>query len=543
MKKDVIYIDVDDDITSIIGKIKDSKQSVVALVPPKRVGVLQSAVNLRLLARAVKQADKQLALVTNDHSLRSLAAAALIPTAKNLQSEPELAEIAVLDVDDDEVIDGASLPVGEHVTQSKSPADEKEIRNSAMAASLASTASAAAQIKKSKSAKQAKIPNFDKFRKKLIFILLGIILLIGFLVWAIVFAPKATIVLSAKTTNASVNEAVAVKPGVTTSFKEGQIKATTQQESEQKSVSFSATGKKDVGKKATGTVNFTKASPGDATVEAGTKLQTDGGLVFIVDETVTVPGATLSFSCQPNNLCPGESSGSVSAAENGSKYNAATGNLSGTPSGVSATFDGPTSGGVTKSINIVTAGDVQAAKQKLADENPDSVKRDLESKFTATSLAIPESFSVAYKDVSSSPEVGAEADEATLTATVQYVMYGAATTEVNLFLEQYFKQELAGKDDQRVYKNGSEKAQFQDAEAATDGARATVIATGQVGPTIDDEKVKEQSKGKKFGEIQQELEAIQGIDSVDVKFFPFWVSVVPDDSKKISVEFRLNDTE
>ena len=543
MKKDVIYIDVDDDITSIIGKVKDSKQSVVALVPPKRVGVLQSAVNLRLLARAVKQANKQLALVTNDHSLRSLAAAALIPTAKNLQSEPELAEIAVLDVDDDEVIDGASLPVGDHVTQSKSPADEKEIRNSAMAASLASTASAAAQTKKSKSAKQAKIPNFDKFRKKLIFILLGIILLIGFLVWAIVFAPKATIVLSAKTTNASVNQAVAVKPGVTTSFKDGQIKATTQQESEQKSVSFSATGKKDVGKKATGTVNFTKASPGDATVEAGTKLQTDGGLVFIVDETVTVPGATLSFSCQPNNLCPGESSGSVSAAENGSKYNAATGNLSGTPSGVSATFDGPTSGGVTKSINIVTAGDVQAAKQKLADENPDSVKRDLESKFTATSLAIPESFSIAYKDVSSSPEVGAEADEATLTATVQYVMYGAATTELNLFLEQYFKQELAGKDDQRVYKNGSEKAQFQDAEAATGGARATVIATGQVGPTIDDEKVKEQSKGKKFGEIQQELEAIQGIDSVDVKFFPFWVSVVPDDSKKISVEFRLNDTE
>jgi len=412
-----------------------------------------------------------------------------------------------------------------------------------MAASLASTTPAIAQTKKSKSAKQTKIPNFDKFRKKLIFIVLGIILLIGFLVWAIVFAPKATIVLSAKTTNSSVNEAATVKPDVTTSFKDGQIKATTQQESEQKSVSFTATGKKDVGKKATGTVNFTKASPGDATVEAGTKLRTDGGLVFIVNETVTVPGATLSFSCQPNNLCPGEGSGSVSAAENGSKYNAATGNLSGTPSGVSATFDGPTSGGVTKSINIVTAGDVQAAKQKLADESPDSVKRDLESKFTATSLAIPESFSVGYKDVSSSPEVGAEADEATLTATVQYVMYGAARTELNLFLEQYFKQELDGKDDQRVYKNGSEKAQFQDVETVTGGAEVTIIATGKVGPTVDDEKVKEQSKGKKFGEIQQELEAIQGIDSVDVKFFPFWISIVPDDIKKISVEFQLNDAE
>ena len=47
MNKDIIYIDVEDDITAIIGKIKASKEKIVALVPPKRIGVLQSAVNLR----------------------------------------------------------------------------------------------------------------------------------------------------------------------------------------------------------------------------------------------------------------------------------------------------------------------------------------------------------------------------------------------------------------------------------------------------------------------------------------------------------------
>lgn len=542
MKKDVIYIDVDDDITSIIGKVKDSKESVVALVPPKRVGVLQSAVNLRLLARAAKQSDKKLALVTNDHSFRALAAAANIPAAKNLQSEPELAEIAALEVDDDEVIDGASLPVGEHVTQSKSPADEKEIRNSAMAASLASTPKPVASVKQAKQKNTSKVPNFDTFRKKLIFIILGLLLLVGFLVWAIFFAAKATVVLSAKTTNSSVNESISIKPDVKTSFENAQIKAITQQESEDKSVTFSATGKKDVGKKASGTVDFSKGSPGDATVEAGTKLETDGGLVFILDETVNVPGATLSFSCQPNNLCPGEASGSVSAAENGSKYNAATGGLSGAPSGVSARFDGPTSGGVTKSVNVVTASDVQAAKQKLADENTDAVKSDLESKFASGTVAIPESFAIEYKDVSSSPKVGAEADDATLKATVQYVMYGAAQSEVKSYLEQYFKQELDGQSDQRVYKDGSDKVSFQDAESTNGGAKATVIATGQIGPQIDNEAVKEQAKGKKFGEIQQELEAIKGIDSVDVKFFPFWVNTVPEDSDRISVEFKLDDS-
>ena len=52
-KKDIIYIDVEDDITAIIGKIKESKEKIIALVPPKRIGVLQSAVNLRLLARLI----------------------------------------------------------------------------------------------------------------------------------------------------------------------------------------------------------------------------------------------------------------------------------------------------------------------------------------------------------------------------------------------------------------------------------------------------------------------------------------------------------
>jgi len=52
MQKDVIYIDVEDDITAIIGKVKASEHKIVALVPPKRIGAIQSAVNLKLVLRA-----------------------------------------------------------------------------------------------------------------------------------------------------------------------------------------------------------------------------------------------------------------------------------------------------------------------------------------------------------------------------------------------------------------------------------------------------------------------------------------------------------
>ena len=87
-QKDVIYIDVEDDITSIIGKVKASKESIVAIVPPKRTGVLQSAVNLRLLARAASNSDKKLVLVTSNQALTHLAANARMLIAKSLQSKP-----------------------------------------------------------------------------------------------------------------------------------------------------------------------------------------------------------------------------------------------------------------------------------------------------------------------------------------------------------------------------------------------------------------------------------------------------------------------
>ena len=69
MQKDVIYIDVEDDVTSIIGKIKAANSNIVALVPPKRIGAIQSAVNLKLVHRAAERVDKKLVIITNNNAL------------------------------------------------------------------------------------------------------------------------------------------------------------------------------------------------------------------------------------------------------------------------------------------------------------------------------------------------------------------------------------------------------------------------------------------------------------------------------------------
>ena len=83
MQKDVIYIDVEDDITAIISKMKASQSEIVALVPPKRIGAIQSAVNLKLVQRAAERANKHLVIISNNAALAALAGAANIPVAKN----------------------------------------------------------------------------------------------------------------------------------------------------------------------------------------------------------------------------------------------------------------------------------------------------------------------------------------------------------------------------------------------------------------------------------------------------------------------------
>jgi hypothetical protein len=85
-KREVIYVDPEDDITSVIDKVKLGSGKVVAIVPGKRLGALQSAVNLRLLQRAAQAIDRKLVIVSEDKSLMKIAGGVGIYMAKNLQT-------------------------------------------------------------------------------------------------------------------------------------------------------------------------------------------------------------------------------------------------------------------------------------------------------------------------------------------------------------------------------------------------------------------------------------------------------------------------
>lgn len=70
-----LYLEPDEEITSVIDRLKEIDDDEVAIVVPKRAGLLQSIVNLKLLRYQAEQQKKRISLVTTDKTGRNLASA------------------------------------------------------------------------------------------------------------------------------------------------------------------------------------------------------------------------------------------------------------------------------------------------------------------------------------------------------------------------------------------------------------------------------------------------------------------------------------
>lgn len=544
MNKDIVYIDVEDDITAIIGKVRASAEKIVVLVPPKRIGVLQSAVNLRLLNRTADQVHKRLVLITNNKALAALAATASIPVAKNLQSKPEIAEIPALEMDDDDVIDGSTLPVGDlEKTTPRSRDARKDASDAALlkgvdveegddgvGAAAAPSSVSRGSVRAKKSADK-KVPNFNAFRKKIFILVAAAVALTGVLIWAFVFAPAAKVIITAHTTPTQVKGVVQLSSA--TDAEKGTIKAVTQSVQKKSAVEFTATGEKDVGEKATGRVRLSTGSIANLglTIAAGTPITSSSGLSYVTDSAVTFNMSNYS----------GVAVG-VTAAESGTKYNAANGSVSGLPSGVSGSFVDATSGGTSKTVPIVTAGDVQSAREKLVAQSDDEVKAELTAKFTSGEIVLADSFVTNRTDAVSTPAVGAEATngKASLSSDTTFTLTGVAKADVTTYLEEALKSKMPDQTTQKVFDSGIDTVQFTNVYQREGAVAANIDATGQLGPVIDETEVKEQVAGKKYGDIQSELSKITGVTDVEVKFPYFWVRTVPKDVEKITIEFKVD---
>ena len=549
--KDTIYIDIDDEITAIIDKLGQSEHKIVALVLPKRATVLQSIVNMKLLKRSADAKNKNIVLITSEASLLPIAGAVKVHVAKTMQSKPVIPpapqtlsddiqaddnEGLQQDEDEDEAGLDASKSVGSLAAASAVNKDDEETIE--LDEDLEDIDAAKDDPKKpKKKSNKKKIPNFDTFRKRL---LIGGGIFVGLIVLFFIFntiLPKAKIVI--KSDNISVNTDVPFTANTAfTSFDAdaGKVPATKKDVSKTDSTKVPATGQKNIGDKATGTVTLKNCAKVDGafTIPAGTVVTT-GASSFSVNETTLLPSSTFSGT---NTCTTAGKTVNVTSTAAGDQYNISGGRtfaVSGVSS-ITGVDSSAMSGGTNKLVSVVSDQDVETAKQKIADKSKDSATTDLKQQFSNDDLfLIPESITSSAANVTATPKVGEEASEVTVSSTTVYSGLGVKESYLNTLVENSAKKQI-DTTKQAISDNGLSKAIFrlEDKKSATD-QRFRVQSTVSTGTQIDQEALKKEIAGKKKGDVQDLIGKLPGVKDVNVSYSPFWVYKTPSNPSKITI--------
>ncbi len=547
--KDTIYIDVDDEITSIIDKVENAKEKVVALVLPKRSTALQSIVNMRLLKRSSENANKNVVLITAESALLPLAGAVSIHVAKNLQTKPEIppaprlaeeeSKTEELTQDSSPELEDEDLPIKINYDQPIGDlADELEEEKDIVELQDEATA----EVKESKLSKipggsKIKVPNFDKFRISLGLGLIAIIGLIVFIYLAVSVLPKATISIQTISTPVTANFTMTTSDQAKTVDLKGNIIPAVLKTSDQTlTQQVQTTGQLNNGDKAKGSVTMTAGDcsgtvPSD--VPAGSGI-TSAGLTFITQQSLTFSPVVSGGKCTFQST----SASDIVAISGGTKFNIGPATFTvANRSGVTANSSKATSGGTDNIQPTVSQADLDGAKAKVSTTSSDAFGKTFQAQLGEQGFyVLASTFRQGDPQTSASPAVGQPGATATVTVKITFSVLVVKKDDLKAAINNALASQI-DKTKQKVEDSDLLAGATVSLSNQTSDTAATLNITEDTKavPVLDSNSVKNQVKGLKKGDIQIIIGNITGVKAVDVKYSPFWVSKVPKNVNKIKV--------
>lgn len=556
--KDVIYIDVDDEITTIIDKVRDSQSKIVALVLPKRATTLQSIVNMKLLKRSADNDGKNLVLITSEAGLLPLAANVGLYVAKTLQSKPEIPEAPRADTLPDSSEEAISMddtpkmasnpitsslnnqtPIGDLAKGSLPPTalDESiDLDNTTSAAKPGvvppATGGFGGKAPKGKRNKKLAVPNFDKFR---LWIILGgvavVLLIIGGIVAAKVM-PRANISLKTDSTAVDANIDLTLNTSATdVNAEAGVVPAKSQQIQKTITQEAPATGEKNNGKKATGSITASTPCSGDApsSIPAGTGVS-GSGKTYITQEALVLTPQVRGGKCQFTG------SAGIVAQEIGAAYNLASGTAMTIAGSSLSAVSGSISGGSDEIVKIVQASDIESAKQKITATDATTIKQQLKSQLSNAGMyAIEATFSTGDPKTTTSANAGDQADKVTVTQVITYSMLGTKQSDLKQVIAAAVDDNI-DKDKQSIIDYGLGKAVYTSQNPASGSvAMSTKVIAG---PDLKTDELKKKVAGMKSGDAKELLKENPGVTDVIIDYSPFWVTKIPGDPNKINLTIQ-----
>jgi hypothetical protein len=547
---DVIYLEADSEITEAIDKLKSARGREVRIAVPARSTMLQSAVNLKLLKKTAQKSGKKLVLISSDRATLSLAAGLGLLVAKNVKAEalmPSSAMAPPASSHEPVVIDQAREEAGQSRGSSSSSSSSKSSSKSSSNndkdnnyIDLSEDSQSDSDIQKasaghSKKSKQSpKIPNFMGLNKK-ISIIVAVFAAFIMLVLAYVFLPTAKVTLLAKAQKTPVNVEFTLDSTVKKSdFSQGLVAANQLTVTKDLSAQYTATGKKDVGTKATGSVKISNATSSNAvSLPAGATL-TASGKTFSLNQGVTVPGATVS-----GGIVPGTINTQITATQNGDSYNLSGATFSVSSGGPVLTATGSTSDGTTKIAVVVTQADIDKAQKEMIDSASQNAKQDVESKSSSDERFFPETFTSTVSGLTASAAVDSESSGGTVSAKVKYSELSASNTDLDKLFTEQIKTQIPGSN--QLYQSGWKDAKYSAKPSSSEKAEVKAISNAFYGQAIDIKQVARDLSGKaKKDATDIVTPKYPQVTGVQVESSPALAPNIPFFANRITVEIKVN---
>ncbi|MFA4996021.1 MAG: hypothetical protein WC536_02680 [Patescibacteria group bacterium] len=582
---EIIYLEPSEEITSVIDRLRTVSGNSVAFVIPRGATIAQSIVNLKLLKRSAAEMQKEISLVATDRISRNLAsqigltvyskvseaekAKPVVPEAKVAQKdeldsdnensqfkvnnyyqnknkeEPEEPEEdeelkseikqIVEEQDQEEVGDTAKHEV-HHNSYNEEEDDEVEIRKRPIVDNDRNYEPPKDKkiIHPMPKPNEKNSTNIKGSRKK-IMIFVSVFLLIS-LISSYLFLPSATAKIQVKTEDFSTEKEITVDRSVKEKNTNNLTVSGSLLELEKESTEqFDATGKKDMGEKATGTLTFSNNAGIDDQIAAGAIVKSSGGVEFTVDQAVSVPKASLNAA---GDKVAGKSSGKVTAKNAGEKSNLPSTSTYSVTGKNLITASGETSGGVSKEVKIVTEEDLTKAQLAVKEIMLDAVKKDLADLADKDKLSIFDN-GISNETISFSPSknINDEADKFSCTLKLKFYAIGFSKKDLNDVLIASSESGLGA--DKMLIDPEEADITYDLIDSSNDNGTLKIKSklVGKSGQKLVEDTIKNQIKGKSVNSAKQIILGNKDVEKVDisVRFSP--LKRIPLFAKNIKITF------
>lgn len=309
---------------------------------------------------------------------------------------------------------------------------------------------------------------------------------------------------------------------------------------------LTATGQEEVSIQTEGELTIFKTTPGTERLIKNTRFETPDGLIFRIQESVTVPGATKNSDGQ---LTPGSITAKVFADQAGVEYNIQSNtkltipgfkesNLTELFNTMYATNQNAFGGGFDGLRSIMNAEELATAQSSLRQELLTTLEAKIVSERPADYIAFQDSSSVIYTSL---PQTQQGDSKVTIKEQATLIVPLFASKDFASFVA---KETIAGyESSESVRIDNSTTLNFQYTDPAIRGTNITdfeslqfkIVGQPVIVWTYEEKKLKEALVGKEKTTLPLALSQYSKDSRSSVKIRPFWKKSFPENVDKITI--------